>query len=159
MHELVVKPALDRAMKEVLERMFFLEACTCVTPEFRPGSMLEARLRFAADPSGSFCLRVSADTARAISADFLGVGPGEVADRQIGEVVCELANMVCGSLLSRVESAVPFRLGPPEIASAPACGTQSPIVAIHSVETASGPFTAILTTEDSACPEVERLAF
>ncbi len=158
--------ALDEAMKEVLERMFFLEAATAPEPAPRDAeAVMEARLTFDGEPPGSLRLRVTAQAARAISADFLGVGEREVADRQIGEVVCELANMICGSVLSRVESAVTFRLSAPEIVTNPSPVDGDAKATIHCVETSTGPFTAILTTpqpgatENSACPAAEKSAY
>ena len=50
------------------------------------------------------------------AADFLGVDEGELTGHQVGEVVCELANMICGSVLSRMESAATFRIAPPKLA-------------------------------------------
>jgi CheY-specific phosphatase CheX len=158
--------ALDDAMKEVLERMFFQEAASTPDPAPRDAdAAVEARLTFDGEPPGSLRLRVTPQAARAISADFLGVDECEVADHQIGEVVCELANMVCGSVLSRVESAVTFRLSAPEIVTNPSPFDGDPTATIHSVETSTGRFTAILTspqpgaTENSACPAAEKSAY
>jgi CheY-specific phosphatase CheX len=167
MSQLVVQPALDDAMREILERMFFLEATSAPNPAPHDAeAVVEARLTFDGEPPGSLRLRVTAKAARAISADFLGMEVCEVADHQIGEVVCELANMVCGSVLSRVESAVTFRLSAPEIVTNPSSVVDGDTTAtIHSVETSTGRFTAILTTpqpgatENAACPAAKKSAY
>ena len=63
-------------------------------------------------------LRLTTAAARQITADFLGVDEEEVSDRQTSEVVRELTNMICGSVLSRLESSTAFQLAAPEIVPA-----------------------------------------
>jgi CheY-specific phosphatase CheX len=53
--------------------------------------------------------------ARVVGAGFLGSEEMEVSDSQAEEVVCELANMICGSVLSRLESQETFRITHPEL--------------------------------------------
>ena len=152
MTDTLLPPALDKAMKDVLERMFFLDACTCpAAVTLDAASAVEARLHFAGDPSGEFRLRVAVQAAASISADFLGIDPADLTESRIHEVVCEMANMICGAVLSRIESGATFRLGAPEIGASP-CPIPVPKAAANSVETASGIFTAILITENSECP-------
>jgi CheY-specific phosphatase CheX len=146
--------ALDDAMKEVLERMFFLEGASAPEPAPRDAeATVEARLTFDGEPPGSLRLRVTAKAARAISADFLGMDECEVADHQVRDVVCELANMICGSVLSRVESAVTFRLSAPEVMTNPSPVDGDLAATIHSVETSTGLFTVILTTPQPGATE------
>jgi chemotaxis protein CheY-P-specific phosphatase CheC len=80
---------------------------------------IAAGLTFQGEPSGSFLLRLTTVAARQIAADFLGIDESQISDSKTCEVVCELANMICGSVLSRVESAATFRLGEPRIEPAP----------------------------------------
>jgi hypothetical protein len=47
----------------------------------------------------------------------------EVADGETREVVCELANMMCGSALSRVDTKATFQLTHPEITAREQCGS------------------------------------
>ncbi|MGE5567996.1 MAG: chemotaxis protein CheX [Rhodospirillales bacterium] len=105
------------AARQVLETMFF----TSIVGE-RPGPpdgpVVAARVSFEGDPSGSFGLKLSAGAARAIAANFLGVeNDEEVTAAQTGEVICELANMVCGAILSRVESGSTFQIAHPQLAA------------------------------------------
>ena len=72
-----------------------------------------AELRFQGNPSGGFRVSVPWKLARVVGAGFLGLEEVEVSDSQAEEVVCELANMICGSLLSRLESKSPFRITHP----------------------------------------------
>ncbi len=74
-----------------------------------------AELRFRGDPSGQCRVRVPWNLARVMGAGFLGCEETEVSDSQTEEVVCELANMICGSVLSRLESEATFQITHPEL--------------------------------------------
>jgi len=79
---------------------------------------IAVELAFDGERSGSMCLRLTAGVAREIAADFLGMEGAEISADQISEVARELANMICGSVLSRVGSAATFCLGTPRIVTA-----------------------------------------
>lgn len=99
---------------EVLETMFF----TTVTPEppEEPAhEFVAAELTFRGSPSGRFGIRIPTVTARPMTANFLGLQESEVSPSQIEEVTCELTNIICGSVLSRVEANGRFELLHPEI--------------------------------------------
>jgi CheY-specific phosphatase CheX len=97
---------------EVFETMFFTGIGEeNASEDERPA--LGAELLFKGDPSGRFGVRVPVETGRAIATSFLGLD--EVSDDQVGEVVCELSNMLCGSVLSRIEAGARFELAHPEI--------------------------------------------
>jgi hypothetical protein len=82
-----------------------------------PGpAMFCAETRFHGSPSGGFRVGLPVPMARAVSAGFLGLDEEEVSDAQAADVVCELANMICGSVLSRLESDTGFRIEHPELA-------------------------------------------
>jgi CheY-specific phosphatase CheX len=85
---------------------------------------LTARLSFHGTPSGVFCLTVAARSARTIAANFLGAGDdAAVPADQVEDVTRELANMICGAMLSRIESGATFDISPPELTGADAqCG-------------------------------------
>ena len=74
-----------------------------------------AELRFEGNPSGGCRVSVPLKLARVVGAGFLGSDEMEVSDSQAEEVVCELANMICGSVLSRLESEETFRITHPEL--------------------------------------------
>ena len=74
-----------------------------------------AALRFTDDPSGGFRVSVPRTLARAVGAGFLGCEEMEVSDPQAEGVVCELANMICGSVLSRLENKAIFQITHPEM--------------------------------------------
>ena len=113
----LIREALQESVNEVLERMFFVETLgEAADPAEDPqANEIAVGLSFQGEPSGSFLLRLTGAAARQIAADFLGIDEAEVSDTQTSDVVRELANMICGSVLSRVESAATFRLAAPRI--------------------------------------------
>jgi len=111
------KGLLAEAAAEVLETMFFTPVGGAIDPGHSPAEpRLAARLCFEGTPSGALTLSVSESAVCALSANFLAPEDGEqLPGPQLGGVVCELANMICGSLLSRVSSEEHFRLSSPEL--------------------------------------------
>jgi CheY-specific phosphatase CheX len=97
---------------EVLETMFFTGVVEEDSSEDET-AMVSAELTFHGSPSGKFGVRVPLTTGRSIASNFLGLD--EVSDEQVGEVVCELTNMICGSVLSRMEAGARFELMHPEV--------------------------------------------
>ena len=112
-----IRGFLPDAVNEVLERMFFVQAMGESPRQLPdgPDGQTAASVRFDGDPSGSLTLWLTAEAALPIAADFLGSDPEEITDQRSAEVICELANMICGSLLSRIEAGTTFRLAAPRI--------------------------------------------
>ncbi len=106
---------------EVLETMFF----TGMLGETgdRPSDPITTSLDFHGQPSGSFGISISRDASRQIAAAFLAEDEQDITQEQVDEVVCELTNMLCGSLLSRIESEASFDLTHPELAPPPSSTT------------------------------------
>jgi CheY-specific phosphatase CheX len=121
MEPIEIQRALESAVEQVLETMCF----TSVVASSEGGDWSEGRftpeiaaeLQFEGDPRGGFRLGVSKKLARALGAGFLGLEEAEPSDSQAGDVVCELANMICGSTLSRLEDKATFRITHPELIS------------------------------------------
>ncbi len=141
--------------------MFFLEALADAEPP-APGSAdgLTVQLRFDGDPPGLFRLGLARAAANAIAADFLGEDAETLTAKQSQDVARELANMICGAVLSRIESRGSFRLSPPEIVT----GLELPWGAAaqanaYSVETGNGTLTAAISMETQACQATEKSAF
>ncbi|MGE5487665.1 MAG: chemotaxis protein CheX [bacterium] len=117
------QPALAEAAGEVLETMFF----TAVSPaeQDAPAAAsreLTAGVRFKGAPSGMLTLAIAEAPARRIACNFLGAeDESALTDSQVSEVIGELANMICGSVLSRIESDTTFDLDKP----APLTGTET----------------------------------
>jgi CheY-specific phosphatase CheX len=107
---------LGDSAAEVLERMFFASlADECESVDVAGEPWISASLVFRGDPPGKFGVRAPRSTGRKVAASFLGLEEDTVTEAQTGEVICELANMVCGSVLSGLESETRFELSHPEV--------------------------------------------
>jgi CheY-specific phosphatase CheX len=116
-------------------------------------------LAFEGLPSGTLTLRVSSAAARQIAADFLGEDACGLSFAKVEEVARELANMICGSVLSRVESTATFRLHPPRLLLPAERRDRQPAAAcraVHAVAIGSGTLTASVEVRDPVCPVVEK---
>jgi CheY-specific phosphatase CheX len=102
----------QESASEVLETMFFAGVAEEAAEE-SDVALVSAELTFHGSPSGKFGVRVPLATGRTIASSFLGVD--EASDDQVSEVVCELTNMICGSVLSRIEAGARFELLHPEV--------------------------------------------
>jgi CheY-specific phosphatase CheX len=114
MSERELKHLLAPAVDDVLEMMFFSET-------FGPceldssGAGLEANVAFAGETSGSVGVRISQASARCLTASFLGESEDALTGTQIAQVVCELTNMLCGCIVSKMTSQGCFNLDSPEL--------------------------------------------
>jgi CheY-specific phosphatase CheX len=108
---------VNSSASEVLETMFFTGVLG--ETENLPTDPITTRLNFRGTPSGSFGLSLSQDSSRQIAAGFLAEDEQEISQERVDEVVCELTNMLCGSLLSKIESEATFELSHPELAPLP----------------------------------------
>ena len=113
--------------QEVLETMFFTPVCGEAQlgeepPDQNNGGFaaLGVSLDFGGDLRGRFAVSVEPACADGIATNFLGADhPSELTDGQTGEVLCELANMICGATLSRVQPGGRFDLTHPEVVNLP----------------------------------------
>jgi CheY-specific phosphatase CheX len=114
-----IQTALESAVEAVLATMCFAGVVASSEgdslPEGCPIPEITAELQFDGNPSGSVRVGVQKKLARVLGAGFLGLDEAELSDSQAGEVVCELANMICGSALSRLENNETFRITHPEL--------------------------------------------
>jgi CheY-specific phosphatase CheX len=151
-----IQHALQNAVHEVLEKMFFVQALgksPDPTPAEAPPIEIAARLTFQGEPSGSLSLRLTYTVAQSIAADFLGAGEDEVSALQVAEVVCEIANMICGSVLSRVESGAPFQLAAPQIVPPSKVPAPEPCTTFYAVDLSNGSLAVGVTIGTPTCPE------
>jgi len=110
---------LRECAEEVLGTMLFSEILGERSgDDLRAHNLLGATLSISGPLSGIFRTVVSEPAATALAADFLGLDetPGPT---RVQQVINELANMICGSALSRIEPEALFTLGDPEPASDP----------------------------------------
>jgi CheY-specific phosphatase CheX len=161
-NERALAAALQASVTDVLEKMFFVRSFGEAEDDAAEPHLV-AQMSFEGDPPGSLELRVTAPAARSIAADFLGADESELRDGEVGEVICELANMICGSVLSRVESNTTFRLETPRIVTAgdtppgrmPA---ESRHIASHQAEISRGHLMVWIETGVRACQTAEKYA-
>ncbi len=119
---------LPVAVAEVLETMFFAPVePSCSVDNPINDSWLTVAVDFTGKPSGSTWIWLEKDTARSLAADFLGIDAGEIESELIEQTVCELGNMICGSIVSRVESHSAFTLAPPRMEPAMSYAGPAPV--------------------------------
>jgi CheY-specific phosphatase CheX len=152
--ESIMRLALKHSVNDVLEKMFFVQTLgelPCSKPPgFDPAQEIAARLTFEGEPAGILLIRLTSGAARQIAADFLGADEEEVSDLRVSEVVCELANMICGSVLSRVESTTVFRLSTPQIVPPSEIPEAGPTTTLYGVELSNGGLAVSVTTGSEA---------
>lgn len=107
----------DRVAADVLETMFFTEAEPAACEHDWLGAAPTARMRFSGSHRGEMLLGVSVGAADPIAASFLGLEAAELTDAQRGQVIQELANILCGALLSRLWPESTLALASPELTS------------------------------------------
>jgi hypothetical protein len=105
---------LSRVGAEVLETMFFDEAVAAHCEHGWIQSAASVRLPFEGSHCGEFLLSVAPEVARSITPAFLGIDPEEVTEGQSSQVLLELANILCGSVLSHLWPDSDLNLGGPE---------------------------------------------
>ena len=105
--------AIQTCAMEVLETMFFTSVLDEPEPA-APQPSISASLVFRGAPSGTFQIDIPENAARGLAADFLGAEIEEVPLERAREVVCELANMLCGSILTHIGPDARFELSHPE---------------------------------------------
>jgi hypothetical protein len=109
---------LSRVGAEVLETMFFDEAVPAPCDHGWIPSAAAVCLVFEGSHRGQFLLNVAPGVARSITPAFLGIDPDEVLEGQSSQVLLELANILCGSVLSHLWPDSELRLGAPELLEA-----------------------------------------
>jgi hypothetical protein len=116
MFENAVRERLPESAQRALETMFFAAPDNVSIDPGRPaGPLIAASLAFQGSPPGRFGLLVSDLFARTLAADFIGCDdPAGLRPDQVTGVIGELANMICGTVLSDLESDANFDLFPPE---------------------------------------------
>jgi hypothetical protein len=106
---------LSRVTAEVLETMFFDEPAPAPCDHGWIPTAASVLMAFEGSHCGEFLLSVSGGVARSITPAFLGVEPEEVTEGQNHQVLLELANILCGSVLSQLWPDSELKLGAPEL--------------------------------------------
>lgn len=157
MTETSTKLALAESVREVLEKMFFADVTGGEEPTAPVG--VAAQIVFEGDPPGSFRLDLDLVAARSVAADFLGEDPADLTATQMHYVVCELANMICGSVLSRIEGSATFRLGSPQIGGPSTACPAALAEAAFQAGVGGGALRAVIRTERPVCPEIRESGY
>ena len=110
-----ISEALAAGAEQVLETMVFMTVLSHSETVPEQALPVCACLEFRGEPSGSFGVNLSEGAARVITANFLGDEPEAVSPAQIAEVICELSNMICGAILTRIHGDNLFELTSPEL--------------------------------------------
>lgn len=150
MLQIDIQQVFLEAASEVLETMFF----TGIAEENGVESdtaLISAELTFRGRPSGRFGVRVPPAAGRLIAASFLGLDESEVSQRQVEDVICELTNMFCGTVLSRIEAGARFELMHPTIDRSNCDWRKLPNAVGHTFGIEEGTVTLWMTTEEQ-CP-------
>lgn len=117
-------PDLDQlvldAAEEVLETMFFATVMGNAAAAPAGEGSLAARVLFRGRRSGAVTVAVCPEAARGLTAAFLALDEDEVSGEHAREVIGELANMICGSILGRLHPDLIFELLHPEPVAFPA---------------------------------------
>ena len=108
-----IRSAMVQAVEQALEIMCFAEALPA--DDLRPweAGLIAARVDVGGDRRGVFRLGISRSGARQIADSFLARDVAEGDDVEVQRVVCELANIVCGSMLTRLDPGAAFTLQAP----------------------------------------------
>jgi CheY-specific phosphatase CheX len=102
------------AAQQTLETMFFTSILgDRGAPPEEPA--VGVWVSFHGSPPGMLGLRLTSGAARTMAGNFLGAEDEQaLSQAQVAEVVGELANMICGAVLSQIESGSTFDIHPPE---------------------------------------------
>lgn len=121
MHASEFGALVPECCSEVLDSMYFVSVMSAF---IKPGPVSKRRaediaftLDYAGDFAGQFGVSVAAGVARTLAANFLGEDESVVTETQVTDVIGELSNMLCGSIVSRAARHTKFALSHPRPAS------------------------------------------
>jgi len=106
--------ALEAAAREVLETMFFAEPLDQPPAGDAAVERICATVEVHGTCAGRFTACLAEPAARELAEVFLA-GEGRPGPAAVADVVLELANMLCGSVLERLEPDALFELAPPAV--------------------------------------------
>jgi len=116
-----VRRAVEEAVLEVLETMCF--EFPVAEPEDggeAGGEAVEAAARFEGTLRGELRVALTGGAPQRLAAAFLGLEEHEVGAKEELLMASELANMICGAALSRLEPHGRLRIVPPQAGRGPA---------------------------------------
>lgn len=134
---LELEAMLEAATSDTLETMCFFGVMGPLEKMPAGEERISARLTFRGDANGVFHTMLDLSAAWAIAANFLGEEVADVSRSRMEAVVCELANMICGSVLSNYKKDGHFELSSPEITGAEEAQPDQAVQRVFELETGS----------------------
>ena len=113
--DLELRETLGRVSAEVLETMFFSEAVAADCEHSWLAGAVSVRVGFEGSHCGEMWLALAAGAVLPIASAFLGLEPQETGEEQRAQVVLELANILCGAVLSALWPESRLLLDPPRL--------------------------------------------
>ena len=130
---------LTESCAEVLETMCFASILGDEGSKMNVDTdCIYSQLSFKGVRCGEFGISAPAVTSNSLAAAFLGLDEDSVTQTQSEQVLCELANMICGAVLSRMDHDAIFELSYPEIITCPAAREEMPKAATKNLQMDSG---------------------
>jgi chemotaxis phosphatase CheX-like protein len=108
--------ALRRVSGEVLETMFFTEAMLAECEHGWLAGAVSVQVRFDGSHLGEMWLAVGEEAVPALASAFLGLDPEEAGVLERSQVILELANILCGAILSSLWPESGLQLEAPKLA-------------------------------------------
>jgi hypothetical protein len=105
---------LARISAEVMETMFFSEAMAVECEHSWLAEAVSVEVGFDGSHHGEMGLALAPGAVPAIASSFLGLDPEETGPRECSQVVLELANILCGAVLSALWPDSALQLAPPK---------------------------------------------
>ena len=105
--------ALTRCTGRVLETMCYADPLP-ITGLEEGQPIIRTELKFHGTYSGVFHLDITEDAGRSLATTFLGADE-DVAPPEMKSVICELTNMICGSMLSTLDARAEIQLDAPAL--------------------------------------------
>lgn len=113
MHAIEFDAWMEEAVREVLESMCFLSTIGPTSAQAVDEDWIACRLHFTGYPNGNFGVLAPKAIARIIAANFLGEDEQDLTVEQVVEVMCEVANMICGAILGQLNPKRTYSLSSP----------------------------------------------
>ena len=108
--------ALSEAALQVLELMFFVSAEESSAPPAWDSTRIFAQVEFRGQWAGRCRVEMPESFARVMVGNFTGsLDPEEVHPETMIETICEFANMICGSTITRLGCPGIVTLSPPHL--------------------------------------------
>jgi hypothetical protein len=115
-HAIDFTAALSRVSSEVLETMFFTEAMPAECEHGWFASAMTVQVAFDGSHSGEMWLAVGGEAVPALASAFLALDPEEAGEMERSQVMLELANILCGAVLSSLWRESRLQLDAPKLA-------------------------------------------